>query len=87
MAERGDEARKLRFHVRMLDGTALDIVEPETASVMELKQRLSKRLAVPVGSLKLLRFGSELVEGGAATLYQSKVLCIALVSQLCRSGG
>ena len=79
MAEHGDKACELRFRVRMLDGTALDMVEPETASVMELKQRLSRQLQVPVGSLKLMRFGSELVEGGAATLYENKVRYIALI--------
>ena len=61
----------LSFKVRMLDGTAMDMEEPESTSVAEFTARLANRLDLPEPSLKVLHFGQEMAK--SSTLYESKV--------------
>ena len=55
----------------MLDGTALEIIEPESTIVSDFKQRLAGRLDVPESSVQVLHFGREIDK--SSTLYESKV--------------
>lgn len=57
--------------MRMLDGTAVDMEEPESASVADFTARLASRLDLPEPSLKVLHFGQEMEK--SSTLYKSKV--------------
>ena len=62
----------LSFQVRMLDGTAVDMEEPESASVADFTARLASRLDLPEPSLKVLHFGQEMEK--SSTLDESKVI-------------
>ena len=73
----GAEELTVKFSVRTLDRdgqTSFDVVEPESALVVDVKQRLARRLGVDGNSsdMQLLLWGCDLDD--TKSIFESKVV-------------